>query len=309
VTATRASEAQIVGLIDGYLTTQLLYVAAKLGVAEVLADGPRTTEEVAVAIGADVSGAVTLEDGEKRVLARWGVGEGELPDALAAPVWGRYALFRGHPRITGLLVWDVKERCVLVAGERGGEKFDRVLVSKAVTGTRKAWLRETAKQTEQRTRTPLPTVAESDIVAGHDSATEREAADRDRRRRRREIRPSGRRDAANPRSCVRAAGCGEHTVRWSPTVTTNAVDATIGTVGEPVVRCATEDVLCQPVWCLARRAAGLAAVGLPSSAGRLALRAALRVTAAPAIRWLAAMSGTGPDAVGMVTVTCRCSAR
>ena len=27
-----------------------------------------------------------------------------------------------------------------------------------------------------------------------------------------------------------AAGCGEHTFRWSPTVTTNEVDATIGTV-------------------------------------------------------------------------------
>ena len=37
----------------------------------------------------------------------------------------------------------------------------------------------------------LATVAESDIVAGHDSATEREAAERDRRRRRREIRPAG----------------------------------------------------------------------------------------------------------------------
>ena len=79
--------------------------------------------------------------------------------------------------------------------------------------------------------------------------------------------------------------------------------------GEPAVRSPTGDVLCQPLWRLARRAAGLADVGLPSSAGRSALRAALRVTAAPAIRWLAAMSGTGPDAVGMVTVTCRCSAR
>jgi len=45
-------------------------------------------------------------------------------------------------------------------------------------------------------------VAESDIVAGHDSATEREAAERDRRRRSCEIRPSMRRDAANPRSSV-----------------------------------------------------------------------------------------------------------
>ena len=79
--------------------------------------------------------------------------------------------------------------------------------------------------------------------------------------------------------------------------------------GEPAVRRLTEDVLCQPLWRLARQAAGLADVGLPSSAGRSALRAALRVTAAPAIRWLAAMSGTGPDAVGIVTVTCRCSAQ
>jgi hypothetical protein len=77
-------------------------------------------------------------------------GEWGGPEALAAPIWGRYALFRGHPRITGLLVWDVKERCVLVAGERGGERFDRVLVSKLVTGTRQASLRESARQREQR---------------------------------------------------------------------------------------------------------------------------------------------------------------
>ena len=78
-------------------------------------------------------------------------GGGSSPEALAAPIWGRrYALFRGHPRMTGLLVWDVKERCVLVAGERGGEKFDQVLVSKLVSGTRQTWLRETAKQAEQQ---------------------------------------------------------------------------------------------------------------------------------------------------------------
>jgi hypothetical protein len=53
--------------------------------------------------------------------------KGELPEALAAPIWGRYALFRSHPRITGLLLWGVHERRVVVAGERGGEKFDEVL--------------------------------------------------------------------------------------------------------------------------------------------------------------------------------------
>jgi hypothetical protein len=40
-------------LLDGYLTTQLLYVAASLGVADVLAGGPRTGGEIAVAVGAD----------------------------------------------------------------------------------------------------------------------------------------------------------------------------------------------------------------------------------------------------------------
>lgn len=40
-------------LMDGFVTTQLLYVAAKLGIAGVLADGPRTGAEVAGAVGAD----------------------------------------------------------------------------------------------------------------------------------------------------------------------------------------------------------------------------------------------------------------
>jgi hypothetical protein len=40
-------------LADGFLTTQLLYVAARLGVADVLASGPRTGPEIAAAVGAD----------------------------------------------------------------------------------------------------------------------------------------------------------------------------------------------------------------------------------------------------------------
>ena len=34
-------------LADGFLTAQLLYVAARLGVADVLAQGPRTGAELA----------------------------------------------------------------------------------------------------------------------------------------------------------------------------------------------------------------------------------------------------------------------
>jgi hypothetical protein len=40
-------------LLDGFVTTQLLYVAAKLGVADVLADGPKHGAEIAEAVGAD----------------------------------------------------------------------------------------------------------------------------------------------------------------------------------------------------------------------------------------------------------------
>ena len=47
----------------------------------------------------------------------------------------------------------------------------------------------------------------------------REAAARDRRHRRCGIRPSGRRDAAGPRSSVSAVGCTEPTIRGSPAVT------------------------------------------------------------------------------------------
>ena len=34
---------QLMPLMDGFLTTQLLYVAAKLGVADVLSEGPAAT--------------------------------------------------------------------------------------------------------------------------------------------------------------------------------------------------------------------------------------------------------------------------
>ena len=71
-------------------------------------------------------GALTLE-AEGRELARWESGEGELPEALAAPIWGRYARFRGHPRVTGLVAWKVREHSIVIGGDRGGDKFDEVL--------------------------------------------------------------------------------------------------------------------------------------------------------------------------------------
>lgn len=45
--------AQLVRLAEGYQATQLLYVAVRLGVPEALADRPRTSAELAGALGAD----------------------------------------------------------------------------------------------------------------------------------------------------------------------------------------------------------------------------------------------------------------
>jgi Dimerisation domain/O-methyltransferase domain len=47
------ARSQLARSADGFLTTQLLYVAAKLGVADALAGGPRTGPEIAAAVGAD----------------------------------------------------------------------------------------------------------------------------------------------------------------------------------------------------------------------------------------------------------------
>jgi hypothetical protein len=45
----------VVGLMDGYLSTQLLYLAARLGLADLLAAGPRSSAELAALTGTDAS--------------------------------------------------------------------------------------------------------------------------------------------------------------------------------------------------------------------------------------------------------------
>jgi len=44
---------QLARLLDGYLVTQLLYVAARLGVVDVLRDGPQSGADIAAAVGAE----------------------------------------------------------------------------------------------------------------------------------------------------------------------------------------------------------------------------------------------------------------
>jgi hypothetical protein len=99
---------------------------------------------------------VTLENEDGEQLARWSSGEGALPDALAAPIWGRYALFRGQPRITGLLMWDARARSIAIAGKRGGRKFDEILstprqiATVTIASPAASTLRDTSRDTSPR---------------------------------------------------------------------------------------------------------------------------------------------------------------
>lgn len=52
-TANDQAQERIARLMDGCLSTQVLYVAAELGIADALTAGPRTAEEVATAVMAD----------------------------------------------------------------------------------------------------------------------------------------------------------------------------------------------------------------------------------------------------------------
>jgi hypothetical protein len=114
-------------LIDGYLTTQLLYVAAKLGVADVLADGPLTGREVADAVGADPDVLVRVLRGLV------------LDDVLAETDDGRFALtalgeglregvpgsVRGAALARGELYWSAAAGLLRAATE-GGTAFEHV---------------------------------------------------------------------------------------------------------------------------------------------------------------------------------------
>ena len=48
-----SARASLARLMDGYLATQLLYVAAKLGIPELLADGPKSAQVVAARLGTE----------------------------------------------------------------------------------------------------------------------------------------------------------------------------------------------------------------------------------------------------------------
>jgi hypothetical protein len=109
-------------LLDGYITTQLLYVAASLGIAELLADGPLSAPQIAATVDADL-GMLT------RVLRGLAA-----EDVLAETDDGRFALtptgeglrgLRGAALVRGDLYYR-SAAGLLDAVRAGGTPFERV---------------------------------------------------------------------------------------------------------------------------------------------------------------------------------------
>jgi hypothetical protein len=65
-------------------------------------------------------------DDELIDVERW-TSRDELAYALEAPVWDRYGLFAGQPFISGEVIWTVEDRLVVIAGTRGGERFEETV--------------------------------------------------------------------------------------------------------------------------------------------------------------------------------------
>lgn len=108
--------------MDGFVTTQLLYVAAKLGIADALAGGPRTGAQLAEAVGADAA-ALT------RVLRGLAVEEvvDELPGGRFAltPMGATLHALEG-PIIARAELYYVAATGLLDAVRHGGVPFERV---------------------------------------------------------------------------------------------------------------------------------------------------------------------------------------
>ncbi|HEY7043707.1 MAG TPA: methyltransferase dimerization domain-containing protein, partial [Nocardioidaceae bacterium] len=100
---------QLIALMDGFVATQLVYVAAKLGIAEILADGPHSGAELADAVGADRQALTRVLRGLAAVGVLTEVGDDgfALTDVgRALGPLGAMALARGdlyYPAAAGLL--------------------------------------------------------------------------------------------------------------------------------------------------------------------------------------------------------------
>ena len=62
-------------------------------------------------------------DGESREVRLWPDSE-ELANALAAPVWGRFATFAGRPLVRAEVIWTADHRSVVIVGRRGDRRLE-----------------------------------------------------------------------------------------------------------------------------------------------------------------------------------------
>jgi ubiquinone/menaquinone biosynthesis C-methylase UbiE len=113
---------QLMRLIDGFVTTQLIYVAAKLGVPDVLADGPRTGAEIADAVGADRDALVRVLRGlvTDEVLA-----EADDDRFALTPLGGCLRSMRGAALARGDVYYDAAAGLLATVRE-GGTAFEHV---------------------------------------------------------------------------------------------------------------------------------------------------------------------------------------
>jgi len=122
MTDAAAGQWQLARVMEGYLATQLVYVAAKLGIADVLADGPRS--------GAQVAAAVGVEAGPLTRVLRGLAAEGILDEVDG----GQFALSPAGaalPALRGQIVARAEVYYRATAGlldalQDGGTPFERV---------------------------------------------------------------------------------------------------------------------------------------------------------------------------------------
>jgi hypothetical protein len=163
---TAAPQWELARLVDGFLTTQLLYVAAKLDVAGALAPGPLTADAVAEAVGADpralgrvlrglaIEGVLEERDGGRFALTAMGESLRDgVPGSLRGPVIARGELY--YQAAAGLL------RAVV----DGGTAFERVHGERFFEHLARHPEREAAFQASMTARSEREA---GDVVAAYD---------------------------------------------------------------------------------------------------------------------------------------------
>ena len=118
---------QVARLMDGYLTTQVLYVAVKLGIAEVLAAGPSDAETLASAVQAQPAALRRILRGLAAEEPGGAPGRALRPDrARDVPARRRAGLAARGDHRAGRRLRTVRRPGLLAAVQQGGTAFERV---------------------------------------------------------------------------------------------------------------------------------------------------------------------------------------